>query len=620
MKLPAVLGSLLLACGSCLAQGTDAGFQSLGVPVSMGGLMGCIVEPNGKGGDALYFNFNQISGLLFLVQVNPDTGEARQFNASQGPGAWAMIAGADDNIYLGTWDGALILRFDPRQPDKGLEVVGKPSPTEDYLWQFDLGKQGEIYACTYPDAKLVRFDPKTGQMADLGRMHPTEMYARSLGVGPNGKVYVGIGTEKGDLVVFDPATGQHHGILPPGLQGARGWSTVGVSRRADGQVYAEFGPNLMRMDDEKATIVDHAPDRPGLKLRDGREVSAFGRGTYSLKDPKTGKVVDHTFKYAGAGDFIFMLGVGPSNCVYGSTAMPLEVFRFDPRSSQSEHLGAMPGGEVYSLLEHDRKLYLCYYGGAIMNLYDPAKPFWKFGSTPDCNPISFGGIGDGHLRPRAMIYGLGGGIYIGSEPPYGELGGALGVWDPALNRTVENYRNLITNQSIASLAWDSKTGLIFGGTGNYGGGGTKPIEKEAKFFAFDPNRKQKVFESVLVPGAQKYPATCVSHGRVFTTVGDKLLVFDPHSMTVKRTIALPGPQLDISLAEAPSGLLVGLTSKSVYLVDPEKEQIIQTAEAPVPINCGFALVDNSVYFGAKAQLWRYALPPREVRKAAAQAK
>jgi len=271
--------------------------------------MGCIVGPDGRGGEALYFNFNQLSGLLFLVQVNPDTGEARQFNASKGPGAWALIAGPDEKIYLGTWDGALILRFDPKRSEQGLEVVGKPSATEDYLWQFDVGKDGRLYACTYPNAKLVRFDPKTGAMDDLGRMHPTEMYARSLAVGPNGKVYVGIGTAKGDLVVFDPATGQHRSILPAPLQAAKGWSTASVSRRTDDQVYAEFGTNSMRLEDETATIVEEAPSRPPLKLRDGREVVAFGRGTFSLKDPRTGRVVERTFKYAGAGDHIFMVGV-----------------------------------------------------------------------------------------------------------------------------------------------------------------------------------------------------------------------------------------------------------------------------------------------------------------------
>jgi streptogramin lyase len=594
--------------GSVLVLGAEARFEPAGIPVRKGGLMGCIVGPNGRGGEALYFNFNQLSGLLFLVQVDPDTGEARQFNAPKGPGAWAFIAGPDERIYLGTWDGALILRFDPRQPEKGIEVVGRPSATEDYLWQFDAGKDGKLYACTYPGAKLVRFDPRTEVMEDLGRMHPTEMYARSLAVGPNGKVYVGIGTAAGDLVVYDPAGGAHRSIQPKGLEGAKGWTTVGVSRRADGQVYAEFGSNLMRLDDETATLVQTAPARSALALRDGREVTAFGRGTYSLKDPRTGQVTDRTFQYAGAGDHIFVLGIGPSNCVYGSTAMPLEVFRHDPGTGASEHLGSMPGGEVYSMLEERGKLYLCYYGGAVMNLYDPARPFWKFGASAECNPVSFGGIGDGHLRPRAMIRGPDGLIYVGSEPPYGELGGAIGVWDPRQNRTVENYRHVVTNQSIVSLAWEPGTGLLFGGSGNYGGGGTRPVEKEARFFAFDPKRREKVFESALVPGATKYPASFASHGKVFTTVGAKLLVLDPVGMKVIRAIDLPGSQIDISLGEHSSGRLVGLTNQGVYVLDPERLELVETARAPVPVNCGFALVGDEVYFGSKAALWRYHLP------------
>jgi len=440
------------------------------------------------------------------------------------------------------------------------------------------------------------------------------MYARSLAVGPNGKVYVGIGTEKGDLVVFDPASGQHRSIQPEGLKGAKGWSTVGVSRRSDGQVYAEFGTNLMRLEDEKAVVVESAPERPRLKLRDGREVVAFGRGNFSLKDPSTGKVSERTFKYQGAGDHIFMVGVGPSNCIYGSTAMPLEVFRYDPTLSKSEHLGAMPGGEVYSMLEYRHKLYLCYYGGAVMNVYDPARAFWKFGSNPDCNPISFGGLGDGHLRPRAMVRGGGELIYVGSEPAYGELGGALAVWDPQQNRTIQNYRNLVTNQSIASLAWHPESGFIFGGSGNYGGGGTRPMEKEAKFFVFSPELKLKIFETALVPGATKYPATFATPERIFTTVGDKLLVFDPRSMKVTRTLTLPGLQLDISLGQHSSGRLIGLTTKGVYAIDPVKEELVLMANAPVPVNCGFALLEDAVYFGSKAELWRYSFPPMDKQK------
>ena len=602
---------LWLACvaGAMAAQPESNRFESLGIPVRVGGLMGCVVGPNGRGGEALYFNFNQAGAPLFLVQVDPDTGEAHQFNAPQGPGAWALIAGPDEKIYLGTWDGGLILRFDPRQPEKGIAVVGKPSASEEYLWQYDLAKDGKLYACTYPQAKLVSFDPSTGKMDDLGRMHPTEMYSRSVASGTNGKVYVGIGTAKGDLVVFDPATRTHRSILPDGLRGNPAWNTVGVSRRSDGLVYATYGTNVLRIEDETVTSVATAPDVPPLKLRDGRVVTAFGRGTFSLRDPASGQVVERTFKYAGAGDMIFVVGMGPGGAIYGSTAMPMEIFRYDPRSSKSEHLGGMPGGEVYSMLEEAGKLYLCYYGGAIMNLYDPAKPFWKFGTGADCNPISFGGVGDGHLRPRAMIRGPGGLIYIGSEPPYGQLGGALGVWDPKLNKTVENYRNLVTNQSIVSLAYEPKSGLFFGGSGNWGGGGTQPTEKEAKFFAFDPKLKRKVFEAALVPGAGSYPATEAAAGKVFTTVGDRLFEFDPQTMQVVRTNTLPGAQAQISLGQHRSGLLIGLTSRAVYAFDPSKGEVVRTASAPIPINCGFALTDDAVYFGSGPTLWRYLLPP-----------
>lgn len=595
--LPARLGAQEASTGK---------FEMLGIPVRVGGLMGCLVGPDGKGGDALYFNLNQLSGTLFLVQVDPETGEARQFNAPEGPGAWAFAVGPDDKIYFGTWSGALILRFDPAQPERGIEVVGKPSASEDYLWQFAVARDGWMYACTYPNAKLVRFHPASGKMEDLGRMHPTEMYARSVAVGPTGKVYVGIGTTQGDLVMYDPASGEHKSILPPGLKGAKGWSTVGVSNRADGNVYAEFGPTLMRMDEDVATIVETAPDRAALTLRDGRVISGYERGSFSVHNPATGETVPRKFSYEGAGDYIFVVGEGPNGTVYGSTALPLEVFRYDPRANKSEHLGTMPGGEVYSLLPQGEKLYLCYYGGAVMNLYDPAKP-WKWGSDADSNPISFGGIGDGHLRPRAMIRGPGGMIYIGSEPPYGEHGGAMAVWDPAQNKTIENYRHLVKDQSIVSLAWEPETNLIFGGSGNFGGGGTKPAAKEALFFAFDPVKKEKVFEAALAADARSYPATFAAEGKVYTTVGDKMFVVDAKTKAVLTTIDLPGGQREISLGRHGSGRIVGLTSSAVYIIDPSRDEIVHAAAAPVRIKCGFALVGDSVYFGADAELWRYTI-------------
>jgi hypothetical protein len=93
-----------------------------------------------------------------------------------------------------------------------------------------------------------------------------------------------------------------------------------------------------------------------------------------------------------------------------------------------------------------------------------------------------------------------------------------------------------------------------------------------------------------------------------------MLEFDPQAMKLVRTIPLPGPQIEISLGANRDGNLVGLTAKGVYVLDPAKCELVHTALAAVPVNCGFALVNDAVYFGSKAELWRYSLPAFPVAK------
>ena len=95
---------------------------------------------------------------------------------------------------------------------------------------------------------------------------------------------------------------------------------------------------------------------------------------------------------------------------------------------------------------------------------------------------------------------------------------------------------------------------------------------------------------------------------MFATVGDKLFVFDPQSLKMLKTIPLPGAQMEISLGHHRSGRLVGLAGGSVYVLDAAKEEIVFQAKSPVPIQCGFALDDEAVYFGSGAELWRFRLP------------
>jgi hypothetical protein len=79
-------------------------------------------------------------------------------------------------------------------------------------------------------------------------------------------------------------------------------------------------------------------------------------------------------------------------------------------------------------------------------------------------------------------------------------------------------------------------------------------------------------------------------------------------MRVVQETNLPGHQVEIALGRHRSGLLVGLTSRTVYAFDLAKGEVVHVAESPAHIRCGFALTDEAVYFGSGPTLWRYWLP------------
>lgn len=616
MKLLVLIGVVCLivgyqALGSQLIN--EGRFECLGVPVTKALLMKTAVGPDATGQkECLYFNFAQTGARLFLVAVDPDTGEARQYKAPVGPGAWALIRGPDDKMYLGTWESGYILRFDPAAPDRGIQVLGKPSATETYIWEFAIGKDGKLYGCTYGQAKLVSCDPKTDRLEDLGRMDDTQMYTRSIACGPTGKIYTGIGYGRANVVAYDPTTKSRKSILPDQY---RTNTSASVHLGADGEVYASCGSQNFRVQDEALIPIDASPvsAQAGLVLRDGRTVTvgivSSDTCGYTLTDPRTGVTMSRTFHYQGDGAMLFVVATGPDGKVYGSTAMPLEMFVHDPIAKTNASLGnpTPVNGEIYSMVPWREKLYVCAYPGAYLSAYDPARPF-RFGTNATDNPRGLGYLGDGHLRPRAIALGQNNRLYIGSLPPYGELGGALAVFDLEAGRVAENYRHLVTNQSIVALAWDPNSGLVLGGSSVTGGGGTLPGEREARFFVFDPRLKAKVFETALATNIRAYPAICVARQKVFVAAGKSLHVFDPVTCRSMKTIALPGGVLEISLGLHGAGVVIGLTSQCVFAVDVRSGELISTAESPVPITCGFALADNAVYFGSGRQLWRYVIP------------
>ncbi|MBS3920989.1 MAG: hypothetical protein KG012_19115 [Deltaproteobacteria bacterium] len=587
-------------------------FRNLGVPVKEGISWGSYAGP-GKTGkiDTIYIVLGRYKESIALLAVHPDTGEIRQYN---GPlpnemGSWGFTIDQENRIYLGTYYNAHLLRFDPKT--EKWDDLGRPGgESESFICSLTTAPDGKIWGGTFPSAKLFSFDPKTGETKDFGRMDDKQFYCYPT-AGSDGLIYCAIRFEKTDIVVFDPVKETKTSLIP--FEERRsGW--LSLTRGENGKVYAKFpSGRWFRIEDGKNLLEVMESEIPFSKrgLPDGRQFHLVDTNTLKIQNPATKEEKEIPLRHEASGAFLFVVGSGPDGRIYGSSMLPLRLFVYDPVDQSLTNLGkaAHTGGQVYSMGSYEGKLYLCSYPSARLSVYDPKKPL-KFGDGEDANPRDLGALGEGQDRPRAMIAGPHGRLYIGSYPDYGLHGGAISVYDPKKNER-RVYRHIIKDQSIASLAYIEKLDLIAAGSSVRGGGGTRAVEKEAKLILWEPKEEKKVFEIVPVPEARTILSLAATlDGLVYgVTDNEKVFVFDPDKREVRKVfdLGLKRP-VEVSLQMGPDGLLYGLTQEMIYFIKPGKDEVFPMAKPPVPITSGMAILGREVYFGSHANLYEFEIP------------
>lgn len=585
-------------------------FEDLGIPVRDAGMFNWTVGPDREGRlNTVYMTMTQFAAPYFVLAVNVETGETRQYAASADHGAWGLVVGPDGHIYSGTFGKGRLFRLNPRTGE--MANLGTAIEGESYIWSLAVGADGRIYGGTYPGAKLMAYDPRTGQFEDLDSMDPTEKYNRYLQVGPDGRIYCAVGTVAPKVVAYDPRTRTKAVIRLPGLdiagipviyKGEDGALCAAVDAdRYGGEVYAYRieGDTAMR-------IPDRVPQAPRV-MGDGSVVEKAADRLITLRD-RNGETRELRFDYEGAGSEIFVVRPGPDGKVWGSSVLPLRLFSYDPQTGALINHGnpTKTGGEIYSLLAHGGKLYTCAYTRACLTVYDPTKP-WATGDGPDANPRHVGFLGSGQDRPVAMISGSDGAVYIGTVPTYGEFAGALTRFDPATEEWVV-YRHIVPNQSVVSLASDPASGMIAAGTSVAGGGGTDPVEREARLFLWDPQERAKIYETVPVPGERQIAALAAVGGKIFGLTGTgTLFVFDAvgRCLLESRPLGLGSPHYE-AFEPGPEGKLYALIGGAVIRIDPATHAVEELGRYP-GLKTGFAILGDSVYLGATANLVRAVL-------------
>jgi outer membrane protein assembly factor BamB len=596
-----------------LSNETAFAFRDLGIPVKEAICLGVHTGVGKRGErDTIYLSFGQYNAPLFLLAVNPDTGEMRQFNGplSSEMGAWGFTIDHENRIYLGSYYHAHLLRFDPET--ERWDDLGQPGgEAESFVCALTTAPDGKIWGGTFPSAILFSYDPKSGKSENFGRMDPEQFYCYPT-AGEDGLVYCAIQFAKVDIVVFDPKNQTRTSLIP---SEDRKPGRVSLVKGNDGKIYARLSPSdqWYRIEEREKLIGVSKPDIPSSPpgLPDGRKFQLIENKILRIQNPSTKEEKEISLEYEASGAFIFVVGLGPDGRIYGSSMLPLRLFVYDPKDGLLTNLGkaAFSTGESYSTGVLGDKLYLCSYPGARLSVYDPKRPL-RFGPNEGDNPRDLGPIGEDQDRPRAMIAGPYGMIYIGSYPDYGQLGGAISVYDP---KTGEKrvYRHIVQNQSIASLAYIEKFDLIAAGSSVKGGGGTRAVEREAKLILLSAKEEKKVFEVIPVSGAKTILSLAATmEGKLYgTTDNEKIFVFDAEKGEVQKVFDLEFKEpIEISLQSGPEDKLYGLSKEAIFFIDPKDDRVSLLAKSPVPITSGMAILDRRIYYGSDANLFEFEIP------------
>jgi hypothetical protein len=587
-------------------------FEQLASYKGLGGVESEIVGPGPREGVQRYYAIFSYAGDTFdLVSVSPDGGTTSVFpNPVAGEfGARAMVAGPDGKVYIGTLPHAHLLQFDPKTGE--IVDLGRPVASETYIWDLCLGSDGRIYGGTFPSAKLIRYDPKRKEMTDLGRMDPTEQYAHTVAASRDGFVYAGIGASKANIAAYEIATGKMLEIGPPEYRTA---GIASVFRGDDGKVYVAINGHYFRLNQWELIPINSmdVPSAHDKVTFSSGQSAEFQESSIVIKNSQAAVVSRTSTSYEGRALSLFRLGAGLPGTIYGSTAIPIHIIRYDAGSRRLSEIGSAGAGETYSFLYAQARLLMAAYAGIAPLLeFDPSKPFSR--DPKNQNPVLVYFTGqDLAWRPQAMIVGPDSQVYIGSVAGYGKLSGAISAWDVGKD-VVVSYPDVVHNQGITSFAVYKD--LLVGGSTILGGGGSTPSEAEAVLFLWDTREKKKVFQLVPVPGAKGISDLIVArNGLIFGIAGEQMFVFDPAQRKVIRTQPLPfvmGAAIQTlynSVGMGPDGRIWGLAPGGVFEIVPEEQSIRLERSAPCKISAGFVLSENSIYFGCDSELWRFHLP------------
>lgn len=583
-------------------------------------------------GSNLVISLNNDRGRRgWLLATDIDTGETDQVyypeDVDTSPALaapFASFVSSRGRFYTGAF--GWLLEFDPATRE--FLWHGKPNADAQLFcdYAFAEGRDGTIYCGTTSpvgsSTHLISYDPDTQEAIDHGRLDPEEKYVRFMAVDDAGWVYCGIGTARGNIVAFDPETGEKRQIPPENQRDAAGSGWVFES--TDGRVYGTVAGNNWRMYEGVGEVIDpseRGPVKPsGVigwtydtgKFPDGRKLVAHSLqdGWMEILDPATGETKRIEFSYDAVGGMGFTsLEEGPDGMVYGSTCHPMRFIRYDPATGEMADLGTVAGiGNFCAMAPTGDLLAAASYSDGILHLYDPSAPFTGgLGDAP--NPRELTRWPEAICRPRSCVaHPDGRHLLMSGFAGYGLTGGGIGIYDLKTGETeLLTHEHLIPHQSTFVLEV-LPDGNLVGATDISAPGGGHVTAKEAVVYVLDWDTREVIFQTAPVPGADHIRSLAIGpEGRVWGLAqGSVLFALDLASGEVLHRQDLSEYEVERDIV-AHNGQIHALFHRAIVRIDPADFSHELLATPPSPITTGGPVIEGRLYYASTANLWSFAL-------------
>ncbi len=539
------------------------------------------IGKDGSGRDAAYAITDGGGPVpAHLVVIDAASGTvSRSFRLNTGSpsGSWAATTATDGTIYVASFQPGMLWAYRPgaAAPTKVATISRNQIP-----FAIAPGTNGSVYVGGYPDAVVYKYMPGRGLVtfADVKKLTGQD-YVRSLAVDLTTRtVYVGVGAKAG-LLACNEQGAKCTNITPAQFRGQEFVYQIAAAR-GKALVYLAPSSALVVMDVAKqpdgsfrSSVRSTIPDvsYPGASADfDGKAYYRDVHGTLHAYDltsgistpvagsypgPRGWGQVDAADEVAGPGGTILSagsvaggvqiasyrpatgvvtrkivtglpgapvriqsLGLGPDRNVYASGYLTGGLASYTPmRSDLSTSFQGF--GQAEGMAAMGNALYLGVYPGAVIQRYQPDQPF-AAGSNPArlCDLVAHG-----QDRPYALTAG-GGKLYIGTMAAYGQVSGALNVYDPATGRCTTKG-DLVRQQSIVSLAYQG--GIVYGGSLVWGGFGARPTQAHARLLIYDPRTEKARTVPLPVTSASVEGLTIGPNGNIWMMAQDWLLIYSP---------------------------------------------------------------------------------------------